>query len=278
MHKVQIVTDSSARLTKEEIAKYEIEIVPLRIDVDGRNYIDGVEISPTEFVEKMKKAKNLPKTSQPPLGDFVGIYSKYASQDRPVISIHMAASLSGTVNVAREAAQISHGEVTVVDCDFTDRAQSFQVLEAAKMAQAGATKEEILDAMEQIKSETGLYLAFPTLTNLIKGGRISRVTGMMSTLIRLKLIVKLENQELIPVKKTRGMKGIEQYFNDLVDRITKIPNLHSVGLSYVDNYDFGKKYEDKIHQARPEVSTLLSETGPVIATHAGDKALAIIYY
>ena len=95
----------------------------------------------------MKKSKNLPKTSQPPLGDFVGIYSKYASQNRPVISIHMAASLSGTVNVAREAAKISHGEVTVIDSDFTDRAQSFQVLKAAKMAQKGATKDEILKAI-----------------------------------------------------------------------------------------------------------------------------------
>lgn len=278
MNKIQIVTDSSVRLTKDEIEEYEIEVVPLRIDVDGHNYIDGIEISPEEFVDKMKKSKNLPKTSQPPLGDFVGIYSKYASQNRPVISIHMAASLSGTVNVAREAAKISHGEVTVIDSDFTDRAQSFQVLKAAKMAQKGATKDEILKAIDQVKKETCLYLAFPTLTNLIKGGRISRVTGMMSTLIRLKLIVKLENQELIPVKKTRGMKGIEQYFNDLVDRITKIPNLHSVGLSYVDNYEFGKKFEDKIHRVRPDVSTLLSETGPVIATHAGDKALAIIYY
>ncbi|BDR58652.1 DegV family protein [Xylocopilactobacillus apicola] len=278
MSKIQIVTDSSVRLTPEEIEKYQIEVVPLRIEIDGKNYVDGIDITPLEFVEKMREATNLPKTSQPPLGDFVGIYSKYASQNQEVLSIHMAAFLSGTVNVAREAANISHGQVTVIDSGFTDRAQSFQVLEAAKMAQEGATMEEIVAAIEKIQSEVGLYLAFPTLTNLIKGGRISRVAGMMSTLIRLKLIIQLKDQELVPVKKTRSMKGIEQYFDELIDRFTQIPDLHAVGLSHVDFYDYGKELEEKIHKIRPEVPILLSETGPVIATHTGEKAMAVIYY
>ncbi|BDR56532.1 DegV family protein [Xylocopilactobacillus apis] len=278
MSKIQIVTDSSVRLSDEEIEKYHIEVVPLRIEVDGKNYIDGIDITPTEFVEKMKEAKNLPKTSQPSLGDFVGVYSKYASQDKTILSIHMLSSLSGTVNVAREAAKISHGDVTVVDSDFTDRAQGFQVLKAAEMAENGATMDEILKEIEQIKNETGLYLAFPTLTNLIKGGRISRVTGMMSTLIRLKLIIQLKDQELVPVKKTRSMRGIEQYFDELINKFTQIPDLHAVGLSHVDAYDYGKELEEKIHALRPEVPVFLSETGPVIATHTGEKAMAVIYY
>lgn len=278
MSKIQIVTDSSVRLTQEEIEKYHIEVVPLRVEIDGTNYVDGVDITPIEFVEKMKAATNLPKTSQPPIGDFVGIFSKCASEDKEVISIHMAESLSGTVNVAREAAKISHGDVTVIDSGFTDRAQAFQVLKAAEMAEAGANVDEIKSEIEHIKGETGLYLAFPTLTNLIKGGRINRVAGMMSTLIRLKLIIQLKDQQLVPVKKTRSMKGIEQYFDELIDRFTQIPDLHSVGLSYVDFYDYGKELEEKIHKIRPEVPVLVSETGPVIATHTGEKAMAVIYY
>ena len=278
MSKIQIVTDSSVRLTPEEIEKYHIEVIPLRIEVDDKNYIDGIDITPIEFVEKMKQATNLPKTSQPPLGDFVGVYSKHASQNTEVLSIHMAAFLSGTVNVAREAAEISHGKVTVIDCGFTDRAQAFQVLKAAEMAESGASMDEILEEIKKVKEQTGLYLAFPTLTNLIKGGRISRVAGMMSTLIRLKLIIQLKDQQLIPVKKTRSMKGIEQYFDELIDRITQIKDLHSVGLSYVDFYDYGCELEQKIHKVRPEIPVLVSETGPVIATHTGEKAMAVIYY
>ncbi|BDR59480.1 DegV family protein [Xylocopilactobacillus apicola] len=278
MSKIQIVTDSSVRLTKQEIEEYEIEIVPLKVEIDGKNYLDGIDITPIEFVEKMRQATNLPKTSQPSLGDFVGVYSKYASNGQTVLSIHMLAALSGTVNVAREAAKISHGEVIVVDSDFTDRALAFQVLKAAQMAKSGASIEEILTEIEKVRDETKVYLALPTLTNLVKGGRISRVSGVLSTIIRLKLVIELKDQKLLPVKKTRSMKGIEQFYNGVIDEMLQNPNLHSIGISYVNAEDYAKSLAAHIFRIRPDIPTLLAETGPVLATHIGEKAIAILYY
>ena len=101
------MTDSSVQLTTEEIEKYDITVVPLSISINGKTYIDGVDISRRDFVEKMNESVELPKTSQPPIGRFVDTINNLTADGSEIIGIFLAKSLSGTIDAARQAAEIA---------------------------------------------------------------------------------------------------------------------------------------------------------------------------
>ncbi len=203
---IKIVTDSSVQLTPEEIEKYQIHIIPLTIMIDGTVYIDGETITREEFMTKMAQASALPKTSQPAIGTFLELFDDLTKDGSEVLALHMLEAISGTVNSARQAAELSQGKVTVWDSDFTDRALSFQVIEAAKMAQAGADMDAILAKMAEVRDHTRLVMGVSNLDNLVKGGRISKVSGLLSSLLNIKVILQVKDGQLTALQKGRGMK------------------------------------------------------------------------
>lgn len=118
----------------------------------------------------MKASKSLPKTSQPPVGLFAETYEKLVKEGATdIVAIHLSPALSGTIEASRQGAEIAEAPVTVLDSGFTDQALKFQVVAAAKLAQEGASLEDILAAVQDIKSKTELYIGVSTLENLVKG-------------------------------------------------------------------------------------------------------------
>lgn len=203
LSKIKVMTDSSVQLTPEEIEKYNITVVPLTISIDGHNYIDGVDITRSDFVKKMNESKELPKTSQPPIGRFVDTISDLTADGSSVIGIFLSKNLSGTIDAARQAANIAgkSDSVYIVDSNLTDRAEGFQVLAAAKDAQAGKTIDEILKHVEQIKSTQKLRMMVVDLKNLIKGGRLGALTGKVATLLNIRIELHMPNGNLSIAKK-----------------------------------------------------------------------------
>ena len=118
----------------------------------------------------------------------------------------MSYALLGTVEAARQGASLSTADVTVIDSSFTDQAMKFQVVEAAKLAQEGKDLETILAHVEDVKNHTELYIGVSTLENLVKGGRIGRVTGLLSSLLNIRVVMQMKNHELQPIVKGRGAK------------------------------------------------------------------------
>ena len=126
----------------------------------------------------MKNAKNLPKSSQPAPGKFKELYDELGKDGDQIISIHMTGSMSGTVESARQAAQMSDSDVTVIDSRFIAIGLAIQIREAIKLRDAGATVEEIAKRLEKVRENTYLYVIVDTLENLIKGGRIGKVLAL----------------------------------------------------------------------------------------------------
>ena len=148
MANVKIVTDSTADMSLEEFEKYNITMVPLSLLINGETYLDKIEIEQNEFLDKMRNAKELPKSSQPAVGTFVNVFDELGSDGSEIISIHISGGLSGTVGSAQSAASMTKSKVTVVDSKFTSVALSFQVIEAAKLAQEGKSVEEIVERLD----------------------------------------------------------------------------------------------------------------------------------
>ena len=277
MTNVKIVTDSSCTMEKSLRDELNIHMMPLSIMVDGVVYPDDDHLPGEKFMDMMANAKALPKTSQPPIGEFVELYDRLGEDGSEVISIHMTKGLSGTVEAARQASNLSSSKVTVIDSDFTDQGLSFQVIQAAKLAQAGAGVPEILAEIERVKQNTKLYIGISTLDNLVKGGRISRTTGLLSNIFNMKVVMDFENTELIPVAKGRGVKTFNKWFDELKSELSKIPNVR-IGISHADGLELANGFKEGLQAIFKDMDIPVLHTNPVIATHTGKNAFAIMYY
>ncbi|WP_179395479.1 DegV family protein [Lacticaseibacillus absianus] len=278
MTKIKLVTDSSIQMTPEELDQYDVHVIPLTIMIDSTVYVDGETITREEFMAKMAAATALPKTSQPAIGTFLDMFDALTEDGSEVLAIHMLEAISGTVNSARQAAELAHGKVTVIDSDFTDRSMAFQVIEAAKMIQAGHTVDEIVARLAEIRANTKLVLGVSNLDNLVKGGRLSRVSGMISTLLNIKVTLEVTGGELVARQKGRGMKTIHRFVDETVEKMKALENIQAIGVSYAGGLELATGVADKIRAALPNVPLMFRPTDPVIATHTGEGAFAITWY
>lgn len=276
--RIHIVTDSTCDLTKEEVAQHGIHIVPLTIQIDGQTFIDGVDLEPQPFLGLMKNAKNLPKSSQPAPGKFKELYDELGQNGDKIISIHMTGGMSGTVESARQAAQMTDADVTVIDSRFIAIGLAIQLREAIKMRDAGATVEEIVTRLEKVRENTYLYVIVDTLENLIKGGRIGKGTGFIGSLLNIKVIANLEGGVYNPVSKVRSHKQVVNYLFKQFQADTTGKTVKAVGISHADGL---------ITMGEP-LKALIEETGfndveiaftsPIISTHTGPGAIGFIYF
>ena len=273
MTKIKIVTDSSITIEPELAKDLNITIVPLTVMIDGVVYSDA-NLKEGEFLQLMKSSKNLPKTSQPPVGVFAEVFEDLSAEDVQIISIHMSHALSGTVEAARQGATLAKADVTVVDSSFTDQAMKFQVVEAAKMAKAGATLEEILEKLEEVKSKTELYIGVSTLENLVKGGRIGRVTGLISSLLNIRVVMQMTDHTLSPIIKGRGAKTFKKWLDDLKESL-KEKEIEEIGISYAGEPEFANQMKEELQEFVEKPIPVL-ETGSIIQTHTGENAWAVL--
>lgn len=273
MANIKIVTDSSITIEPEVVEEYGITIVPLSVMVDGVLYSDS-ELGEGDFLRLMQSSKNLPKTSQPPVGVFAEIYEDLALDGSHIVSIHMSHALSGTVEAARQGATLSGADVTVIDSGFTDQAMKFQVVEAAKLAKDGADLDTVLARIEEVKEKTELYIGVSTLENLVKGGRIGRVTGLLSSLLNIRVVMQMKDHQLEPIVKGRGNKTFKKWLNELVENLSH-SKVAEIGISYAGAPEWANEMKAQL-QSFVENAIPVLETGSIIQTHTGENAFAVL--
>jgi DegV family protein with EDD domain len=278
MGSIKIVTDSTVDLSETELRQYGIEIVPLSISIGNDHYLDRVNITPTEFIEKMKASSVLPTTSQPPAGVFLEVYDRLGADGSGIISIHMTGSLSGTVRSAAMAAEMTDAKVTVIDSSYITKALAFQVLEAAKMAQEGKTVEDIAARLEVIREQTRLFVVVDTLDNLVKGGRIGKGAAWIGSLLKIKIIASLENGEYTPVAKVRSRAHVVSHLAKQFAEDVKGKAIRGVGLVHAEGQELALKLKEAIAELTGYDRFMIEDTTPVISTHTGVGAIGFMYY
>ena len=278
MSRIIIVTDSTADLTEQEIQDFNIHVVPLNITIQEEHYLDGETITKEEFKNKMIASSELPMTAQPSIGRFVELYDELGKDGSQIISIHLMNSISGTVNAARQAADITESTVTVVDSDFTSRSMGIIVREAAQAAKEGKSAEEVLEVIESTRQRTKLYLTVLNLDNLIKGGRISRVMGAFSNLLNIKLFLEVINGKIEIVQKGRGLKSLQKKYDEVFEEMKACPNgIQEIGIMHAGLNEFNQTQIDTLRELFPDAKFTIVMTSPIIMSHTGVDAMAVTY-
>ncbi|RNA69215.1 DegV family protein [Alteribacter keqinensis] len=276
--KVKIVTDSTSDLPKEMMDELAVTVVPLSVTVDGESYIDGVDITPDEFLNKLVASENIPQSSQPSAGSFAEIYDRLGEDGSDILSIHMTSGMSGTYNSARTASTMTDSEVTVVDSGFISLALSFQVREAAKMAMEGASLEQIKDRIEKIKKTSSLYIMVDTLEYLSKGGRIGRGKALMGSLLKIKPVASLADGVYTPVTKVRTHVQMMNFFKKQFKEETAGKTVRGIGIAHADALELAEKVKNNIMELTDFEDFQIRPTTPIISTHTGPGAIALMYY
>jgi DegV family protein with EDD domain len=229
---VKIVTDSTSDIPPELSTLLGIEVVPVHIHFGKETYRDGIDLTPTEFYQKLESNENHPVTSQPSIGDFVNVYRDLFNKGATsIVSIHISSKISGTFSSAKRAAELIKDDfaVDVIDSRFNSIGLGLICIAAAKLAMAVESLNKVSDATKNIINRTDMFGIFDTLKYVVRGGRISKTKATVASIIGVKPMLKFSDGSIFQSNLVRTYtKGIEK----LVEFVKNKRNLVNLAIAH----------------------------------------------
>jgi DegV family protein with EDD domain len=278
MADIAIVTDSTAYIPQELVDQYQIHVAPQILIWGEDSFLDGVDMFPDEFYEKLKKSDQLPTTSQATVASFHKIYEPLVAQGKQILTIVISEKLSGTLQSARQAkAMFPDATIALVDSRSASMELGFQVLAAARAAEAGKPFQEVVDLAERSKQHTGVFFVVDTLEFLHKGGRIGGAARLFGTAINLKPILHISDGQVESFEKIRTKaKAYARLLDVLDERLSGKPNLRIATLHAAAEGDAKHLLEEAAKRLSP-IETIVSQVSPVVGTHVGPGTVGLAY-
>lgn len=274
---IRILVDSAADFSKKEIEEKGIHLVPLQVNFQEEQYLDGVNLERDEFYEKLVHGKDFPKTSQPSPQEFLDVFEEVKEKGDELICILLSSALSGTCQSAQLArSMVDYDKIYIVDSLSAVVAIRILCDTALDMAAKGNTAQEIVEALEELKGRTQIFAAVDTLEYLAKGGRISKAAATIGDMANLKPIITVSREGTVEVVG----KGIG------VNRTLTAIQKKIAGYQIDENYpvyslfSYGEencvKLEQKMERNGCKVDSR-KQIGPAIGTHIGPEAFGVCF-
>ncbi len=274
---IRIVTDSTAYLQKDIQEKCKISVVPLSVEIEGKRYREGIDITDDEFYDLLKKGFSA-KTSQPSPNDFLETYKNILNKGDEIVSIHISSKLSGTVNAANAAKTLlGTDKITVIDSKSASEDLAYKVEKACELVEQGKTRKEIENYIEEYYYRVFGYFLPMDINYLKRGGRINNFQHAISSIMKLYFIVHLNEGRIDPLQIVRTERKAKRELMNLVKRFSeKLGGIERGGVVFGGNKEEGEEY-------RKEVSAFLNKEmrsariGPVLGAHLGPRFLGIAF-
>ena len=270
---IKIVTDSTCDLPIEVIQQYDITVIPCYVNMNGKSYLDGIELSRVSFFEQLPSANPLPTTSAPGIGSFINTYKKLADQGATgIISIHISKTLSNIVNIAKIASEgFDTIPVTVIDSGQLSMGLGLLALTGAKKARTGGTMDEVVSFIEQKIPLTNSFAKLDTLDYLKKGGRLSDFQHSIVSLLDMKPITKMSNGES-GLELVRTRKKAHQRFLEIAKNLGPA---EMVGIIHANVPELASQVRVELKQIWPDIEPMISFVTPAIGAHVGPGTVCI---
>jgi DegV family protein with EDD domain len=272
---VSVVTDSTADLPPEVVRELAITVVPLLVLFGDEVYHDGVDLTNEEFFKRLTTSPVLPTTSQPSVGTFQETYRKLAAETDQIVSIHISAWASGTCESALQAADSLGGSprVEVVDSQTTSMGLGFQVIAAARAAQAGASLEEVGSAARSVGRRHHLLALLETLEYLRRGGRIGRAQAFLGSILNLKPLLTFRDGVVHPVARVRTRA---RALEELLRHSLAHGDLENVAVIHGTTPEDADMLAQRVRERLPKVPIHVGRLGPVLGVHGGPGIIGIV--
>jgi len=274
---IRIIVDSSADYGKEELAKKQLTLISLNINLDDKHYLDGVDITRDQLYEWLMENDGFPKTAQPSPEDFLRHFEEAKEAGDDVICILLSSALSGTCQSAHLAKNIAdYDRIHIIDSLSATHLIRFLANKAAQMRDAGNTAEEIVAAVEELKGRTKVIAAVDTLEYLCRGGRVSRTAAAIGNLANLKPIITVTPEgEVAVLSKCVGKnKSMSYIINAMqeyeMDEDYPIYSIYSYGVENCISLEARIVSTGYTLHSRKQV-------GATIGCHVGPGAFGVLF-
>ncbi|NLF13996.1 MAG: DegV family protein [Anaerolineaceae bacterium] len=276
MTRVQVVTDSTSDLPAELASALRISVVPCQLLWGEETYRDGVDIPPPEFFRRLATSRELPRTSQPPVSAFLQVYERLLNGEgaEAVVSVHVAGSLSGTVNAAWAASQClaTPGRVAVVDSGQVSMGLGWAAVEAARMAANGAGLAEVARATQELGPRLKTAAMIDSLDNLRKGGRINQFSALLGTALQIKPLVSLDSGQVSIWARVRSRS---KALLALVERVRSWGPLAEVAVLHAGAEDLAQTLVARLQDLFAEREPCILPAGSALTSHLGLGAVGL---
>jgi len=271
---VKVITDSTSDISPEVAQALGITVVPVYLRFGDEVYRDGVDISNDGFYQKLVTSFVHPSTSQPAPQDFVEAYSDCSKEAEGIISIHVSAKASGTYNTALQGKKMVKGKcpIEVVDSRFASVGLALVVMAAARLAQAGEGLPRVFEGTRKAIDQVRMLGVFDTMKYLVLGGRISKTTASVASILNIKPLLTFKNGELVRA-------GLVRAYSQGVDRLYEFaannPAIQDLAIAYSTEPEQANQLKARLGSIFPEEKIHVAQLGAALGVHGGPGVLVV---
>ena len=276
--RVKITSDSTCDLSREQIEKYGIEIMPLAVAMGEKNYRDGVDIRPDEIYAHVSKGGELPKTAANNIADYAEVFGKFAKEYDAVIHLNISADFSSCYQNACLAAE-DFENVYVVDSRNLSTGHGLLVLKAAELAESGMDAAAIAEVLRETANRVDASFILDQLEYLKMGGRCSAVAVLGANLLKLKPCIEVKEGKMGVGKKYRGAfaKCLKDY---ITDRVGGREDL-DMDRVFVTHSGISQELLDlaveTVKELQPFKEVCVTRAGCTVSSHCGPSTIGVLY-
>ena len=270
-----VITDSTAYIPKDIRDKWNIHMIPLHVIFGNEVYHEEIDITWSQFYEEVK-TKDLPTTSQPPIGQFVELFEKLSKDYDAVICVHLSSGISGTFQGANTASTMVEG-ITVYpfDSEISCMVQGFYAIEAAKLASQGVDADTIMARLDELKQTARAYFMVDDLMHLQRGGRLSSAQAFIGSLLKVKPLLHFENKVIVPFEKIRTRKKAMNRIADLLGEDASSGGKYQAVVIHANREEEANEWRNELAARYPNVEFTIGYFGAVIGTHLGEGSMGM---
>lgn len=286
MSNIALVTDSTVNMPDELVQRYNITVVPLYVILGGKTYKDLVEIRPAEFYKRLAEVRaaggDLPKTSQPTPPDFESVYSKLAHAGaKQIISVHVSAKMSGTLNSAQIAADmVAHDvKVHVVDSTTVSMQMGYMLIEAAEALQRGGSVQDALNVVEKVKENSCTYFTATDIEHLEASGRVGGADKVAEAEIKVRPVIGVQDGKAGVVSPERTQRAALDKVVELACKRLEGKKIKGVTVVHTDALDRAEAFKARVPaEMSYQGPIVVTDFGPVLAVHVGPGMVGLSAY
>lgn len=277
---IKLVCDSLCDIPDEIEEKEYLEMIPLTLIMDGKEYKDGVDISKEEFYEIVLKSGEIPKTSQATYMQFKEAFDRNIKEDNIVLCLTGASTATGTYQSAMLAKNDTQGDIYIFDTENLSLGAGQFVIRACEMIEEGKNVDEIIEGLNSIRDSVEILFAPASFDFLKKSGRVPLTTAIIGNMLNIKPIFKMKEGKISLETKVRGLKKLVSKLIDLTleknsENLSNITVTIGHGCNLDDFQKLQKEVEEKLKGKVKNI--MVTKGGVCICSHTGPDIIAISF-
>ena len=279
-----VVTGSASQVPPDIAEQLGIEILPLKIYVNGKEYLDGIDLSPNDLYQKMRSDKLDVKTAAPSVGQYYECFKNILEQgERDILCITLSSKLSSDYLSAVNAADMAQEEfqsakIIVFDSFAACAPQGYLAIEAAHRLHRGESMDSVVSYLNAAKQRTGFLAALDTLLYLLQGGRIGKAAFLVGDALQIKPILTLKDGIVAPEAIVRTEDRVFSRMTSILKQKTEGCQKLKLSVMHADALERAKRLQTMLLELYPSIEIPMLEFTPVMGAHAGPGLVGVGYY